>query len=333
MRHHFRPIGLKAALPWVRQQGASQHLHSIPRAHTQGWGCGSAARELTPAPSQSSTRAHPDFAFPRHGQNLGDQPKGGPQRDFEPSARCFALPELHHVEVLRSWGQKQFKDHQEVASTLNPPPAGLQLVHPRAVCYCAETPARYHQHHQRSKQRPPQWLLAQFCYRLPDFKTQLQSHVLQLGIVSCQHSQEGARRDARQTVLLPTLARQRWRRPLTATRTSMGRTAPCHSASLLAATTSCSYSVVATSSSWRVLTAGRPWRSRGWRRKQGQGSTHPCGPQPEHGQMLPRSQVCGKPWHKDPSPAHSSSGCISFTGCHRWNCSIAAAPQRITARH
>lgn len=72
--------------------------------------------------------------------------------------------------------------------------------------------------------------------------------------------------------LLPTLAKQRWRRPLTATRTPRGRRAPCRSASRPITVTSGSYSVVATSSSWWVLTAAWPWRSRGWGQgKDGQG--------------------------------------------------------------
>lgn len=72
--------------------------------------------------------------------------------------------------------------------------------------------------------------------------------------------------------LLPTLAKQRWRRPLTATRTPRGRRAPCRSASWPITVTSGSYSVVATSSSWWVLTAAWPWRSRGWGQgKDGQG--------------------------------------------------------------
>lgn len=131
--------------------------------------------------------------------------------ETEPNACCFALPELHHIKVLRSLSQKQLKDHQEVTSTLNPPPpaAGLQLLHPRAACYCTETPAHYHQQHQGPKQKPPRWLPAQFCYRLLDFKTSTEPYA------PARHhdlsAQPGRGSEGHQAVLLPTLARQRWR--------------------------------------------------------------------------------------------------------------------------
>lgn len=70
------------------------------------------------------------FCLPQSQAKSGRKNKRLACSETEPNACCFALPELHHVEVLRSWGQKQLKDHQEVTFTLNPPAAGLQLLHP-----------------------------------------------------------------------------------------------------------------------------------------------------------------------------------------------------------